>query len=75
VNENQPVEVYTTNNPAEAQLRRNMLVGEGIKCELDSENQAGLLGLVDVHLLVRAWDEGRARRILAGHSHRHPVRV
>ena len=71
MNADEPIVVYTTNNLADAEIRRSLLQGEGIKCELDSENQAGLVGLLDVNLLVRPQDEDRARKILAGHSSHH----
>jgi Putative prokaryotic signal transducing protein len=69
VDVNEPVVVYTTNNLAEAEILKNMLEGEGIKCELDGENQGSFAGVIDVRILVRAWDEERARQALASHGH------
>jgi hypothetical protein len=69
VDVNEPVVVHTTNNLAEAEILKNMLEGEGIKCELDGENQGSFAGVLDVKILVRAWDEERARQALASHAH------
>jgi hypothetical protein len=71
MNANEPVAVFTTNDPSQAQILKNYLEAEGIACELDGENQAGLTALLDIRLLVRAWDEDRARRVLASHGHFH----
>ena len=65
---NEPVVIYTTNNLAEAEIIENMLEGEGIKCELGGENQGSFAGLFDVRVLVRAWDEERARQMLTLHG-------
>ena len=42
-----------------------------IVCELDGEGQASLAGILDIKVLVRAWDEERARQVLAAHAHYH----
>jgi hypothetical protein len=65
---NEPVEIYTTTNPAEAEILKNVLEGEGIKCELDSETQGSFTGILNIRVLVRAGDEDRARKVL-GHHH------
>ena len=70
---NEPVVVHTTNSLSEAEILKNVLEGEGIECELDGENQGGFAGVLDVRILVRAWDEERARQVLASHAHRHAV--
>lgn len=72
---NEPVVVYTTNNPAEAEILKNVLEDEGIKCELGGENQGSFAGVIGVRILVRAWDEERARHALASHAHHHGGRV
>ena len=64
---NEPVVVHTTNSLSEAILK-NVLEGEGIECELDGENQGGFAGVLDVGLLMRTWDEERARQVLASHA-------
>ena len=37
----EPVTVYTVNNPYEAEVIKMALQGEGISCQLDGEGQAG----------------------------------
>ena len=64
---NQAVTVYTSNNSAEAAILKSYLEGEGIRCQLDGENQPDLAGHFNVNILVRAWDEGHARKALASH--------
>jgi hypothetical protein len=71
VDVNEPVSVYATKDPAEAEMLKNLLAGEGIKSELEGEGQASLAGILDVKVLVRAWDEERARQVLASHAHHH----
>jgi len=69
VDAREPVRVYTTTNPAEAEVLKAVLEGEGILCEVEGESQAGLTGILGMKLLVRAQDEGRAREVLASHAH------
>ena len=40
----EPVTVYTVNNPFEAEVIKTVLQGQGISCQLDGEGQAGLSG-------------------------------
>ncbi len=68
---NEPVAVYTTNNLAEAEILKNVLEGEGIKCELGGENQGSFAGVLGVRILVHAWDEERALQALTSHAHHH----
>jgi hypothetical protein len=68
---NEPVVVRTTNNFAEAEILKNLLESEGIKCDLDGENQGSFTGILDMRILVRALDEERARQVLASHGHHH----
>jgi hypothetical protein len=67
----EPVVVQTTTNFAEAEILKNLLEGEGIKCEVEGENQGSFAGVLGISLLVRAWDEERARQILAAHERHH----
>jgi putative signal transducing protein len=69
VDPNDPVVLQTTTNLAEAEILKNALEAEGIKCELEGENQASFTGVLGVRVLVRAWDEERARKVLAEHGH------
>ena len=70
MNENEPVVIHTTNNLAEAEILKSALESEGIKCGLEGENQGGFAGVFDIKVVVRAWDEERARTVLASHAHR-----
>ena len=65
------VAVYTTDNASEAEILRAALLGEGMKCEIGGERQAGLTGLgsMEIELLVRAEDADRAREFIEKHSH------
>jgi hypothetical protein len=68
---NEPVVIHTTSNPAEAEILKNMLEADGIRCELEGENQGSFVGVLNIRLLVRAWDEDRARELIATHGHQH----
>ena len=59
------VTVYTVQEPTLAELLRQELSAEGIRCEVSGENQAGLAGLLRIDLLVQAMDADRARQILS----------
>lgn len=69
MNANEPVSVYITNDPFKAELIQNALQSEGIHCELEGGGQAALTAVLDIKVLVRAWDEDRARRIIQAHEH------
>lgn len=61
--------VYSTNDASEAEILRSALHGEGVKCEISGENQAGLTGVgsLEIQLLVKAEDFDRARAFLERH--------
>jgi hypothetical protein len=59
------VRVYTVQEPTLAELLRQELAAEGIRCEISGENQAGLTGLLKIELHVQAADADRARALLA----------
>lgn len=63
--------VYSTNDASEAEIVRAALHGEGVKCEISGENQAGFTGTgsLKIQLLVRAEDFDRARAFLQRHHH------
>ena len=65
------VEVFSTDNPNEAELLCLALRGEGFKCEIDGRSQAGFtgIGVMEVKLLVRAGDFDAARSYLEKHEH------
>ena len=60
----EPVTVYTVNNPYEAEVVKTVLQGEGISCQLDGEGQAGLSDILTIGILVRARDADRAQQII-----------
>lgn len=66
----QPVAIYSTNNPVEAQVLRNALEEEGIQAVVDSTTAGGLVGIQTIHLLVHAADAERARAIVMAHDER-----
>ena len=62
------VDVYTLKNPAMAEIIKNALEAEGIPCRLDNKSQAGLTGIFDIQVLVRAADADRARELIQTHA-------
>jgi hypothetical protein len=60
---NEPVEVYTVTNPAEAAIIANMLRDAGIQAMPDSRGSV-FAGIEQISILVRAEDAERAREIL-----------
>ena len=59
----EPVTVYTVNNPYQAEIVKMALLGQGISCQLDGEGQAGLSDILEIGILVPATDADRARRL------------
>ena len=71
---NELTTIFTTGDPNLAQMVANELKAEGINATVSGENQAGLSGILDVEVLVRAWDADRAKKILEeGGHHDKPV--
>lgn len=66
---NEPVVVFTTNDPVEAEMLVAYLRDEGIQADTEGVTQAGLAGILDVKVLVRAWDADRARKLIEEHEH------
>jgi hypothetical protein len=64
------VTIYTAREPTLAELIRNELEAEGIRCEVSGENQGGLAGVLNVDVLVRACDADRARLFIKEHEER-----
>ncbi|WP_339733083.1 DUF2007 domain-containing protein [uncultured Gimesia sp.] len=56
--------VYSTTNVMEAEFIKLTLEGEGIRCMLENELQAGLTGVFEVKVDVMSTDVDRARQIL-----------
>ena len=66
------VTVYTVSNSVEAEIIKNALHAEGIKCFVAGENQAaesGLTGLA-IGIDVPAADADRARGFIQAHDQR-----
>lgn len=68
---NETIAVYTTNDLLDAEIVRNALRTEGMRCELDSQSQGGFVELVEIKVLVSAADADRARRLIAHHRYVH----
>jgi hypothetical protein len=67
----EPVDVYATFNPAEAEIIRNMLDAEGIEADVAGETQGGFPGATpEVTVMVRADDADRARKLILAHQTR-----
>ena len=64
------LEVYSTDDATIAEIIRNALHTEGIKCEIDGERQAGLTGInsFPIRLLVLAADYDTARAFILQHE-------
>ena len=60
--------VYTLNDSNKAEIIKNALEAEGIKCEIENEHQAGLTGIFEVALFVRVADADRARKLIGSHE-------
>ena len=65
----EPVEVYSTFSPAEAEIIRNMLYAEGIDAEVSGESQGGFQGATpEVTVMVRGEDADRAGKLILAHQ-------
>ncbi len=67
----EPVTVYTVNNPYEAEVIKMALEGEGISCQLDGEGQAGFSDIFAIGILVRAGDADLAKQIIRHNEAKH----
>jgi len=67
----EPVTIYTVNNPYEAEIIKMALQGEGISCQLDGEGQAGLSDILEIGVLVPARDADRAQKIIEQNEAKH----
>jgi len=68
---NEPVTIYTVNNPYEAEVIKTALQGQGISCYLDGEGQAGLSDILEIGILVRARDADQAQKIIRQNETKH----
>ena len=67
---NDLVAVYTVANPVKAEIIKNALAEEGIRCFIEGENQAGESGLIGIaiRLFVPAADADRAAKFIEEHE-------
>ncbi len=64
--------VYTLSDPIKAEIIKNFLHAEGIRCFLEGVNQAAEPGLtaLEIKVQVPAPDADRARKLIASHDKR-----
>ena len=62
--DNESATVYTTTNPADAEMVRLALAEEGLAAFVDAPAQGGLVGVLQVHVCVPRHDAERARRVI-----------
>ncbi len=67
----EPEVVFTTSDPIKADLIKNMLEGEGIKCALEGHDQSFGPGFmpIEIKVLVEAGHADQAGRLIAQHEH------
>ena len=65
------VPVYSARDPATAEILKNALEAEGIRCEIEGGNQAALAGVLMIRLFVRSEDAVRAAEFLRSHEQYH----
>jgi hypothetical protein len=66
----EPIQIYSVNNPMIAELIRNALLEEGIACELSGEAQGGFAGVLnEIQILTKAADADRALAIIKEMEH------
>jgi hypothetical protein len=67
---NDLIRVYTLTNATHAEIIKNFLQEEGIRCFLDGEESAANLGLsaFEINVMVPAGDADRARKLIESHE-------
>jgi hypothetical protein len=69
MDQSEPVEVYSTFRPAEADIIANMLQAEGIDAKAAGEAQGSFTGATpEVTVMVLAKDADRARLLIRSHQ-------
>ena len=68
MSDDQLTPVYASSDVNQAEIIKQALLHEGIRCELDGEHQAGLTGIMQVKVLVHAVDADRARQLIEHHG-------
>ncbi len=71
----EPVTVYTVNNPYEAEIIKMVLQGQGISCQLDGEGQAGLSDILEIRILVPVRDADQATKIIEQREAQHEAAI
>jgi hypothetical protein len=59
------VVVYETNDANDAEIVKVALESEGIMAFVEGEGQAGLTGVLEIEVVVKAADTERARELIA----------
>lgn len=67
MDEDELVTVYTVQDAGQAEVIRIALQDEGIPCTVGG-NRAGLAGILEIDIMVRANDAVRARRLIEAHE-------
>lgn len=62
------VSVYNSYDIMHVEVIKAALEGEGIRCMIDSESQAGLVNVMEVHLMVSEKDAATAREFIEQHE-------
>ena len=72
----EPVTVYSLSNPVEAEIIKNALHSEGIRCFLEGAQQAAETGLTafEIRVQVSAEDADRARKFIQSHERERRTR-
>jgi len=62
------IPIYTTRDIAKAEVIKVALEGEGIRCEIENEHQAGFTGVTKVRLFVLEHDKDAAVAFIDAHE-------
>jgi len=67
------VTVYTVSNAIEAEIIKNALDDEGIRCEIEGGHQAGEAGLIGIEIKLQVPEDEaeRARAFIEDHETHH----
>lgn len=68
MSEDKLVPIYTTTNIGKAEVIRAALEGEGIRCEIENEHQAGFSGVTKVRLFVLEKNKDDAVEFIDAHE-------
>ncbi len=76
VKEKDLVTVFTLDNPVKAEIIKNALQADGIRCFLDGANQAAEAGLMalQIQVQVSAENVSRATKIIESHEAAHKAK-